>query len=146
LAFHGTFEHSLDAKNRLTVPAKFRSALSDGVFVVRTPEEGCLRIYPADDYTAIANQAVAGMNPMGKQARDARRLFFAFADDIPLDGAGRITLAARHLDHAGIEDRDVVITGTGDGLELWSREGWAAYEKDLMSRATEFTGSLDHPA
>jgi MraZ protein len=146
LAFHGTFEHSLDAKNRLTVPAKFRSALSDGVFVVRTPEDACLRVYPADDYTAIADQAVAGMNPMGKLARDARRLFFAFADDIPLDGAGRITLGSRHLDHAGIRGREVVITGTGDGLELWSPEGWADYEKDLMSRAAELTGSLDHSA
>lgn len=142
MAFHGTFEHSLDAKNRLTVPAKFRSALSDGVFVVRTPEDACLRVYPADQYTAIADQAVSGMNPMGRQARDARRLFFAFADDIPLDGAGRITLGARQLQHAGIDGRDVIITGTGDSLELWSPDGWSAYEKDLLDRASEFTGSL----
>jgi MraZ protein len=142
LAFHGTFEHSLDAKNRLTVPAKFRSALSDGVFLVRTPEDPCVRVYPADQYTAIADQAVAGMNPMSRQAREARRLFFAFADDIPLDGAGRITLGARHLQHARISGRDVVITGTGDGLELWSPDGWATYERDLLERASELTGSL----
>lgn len=101
-----------------------------------------MRVYPADQYTAIADQAVSGMNPMSRQAREARRLFFAFADDVPLDGAGRITLGSRHLQHAGIAGRDVVITGTGDGLELWSPDGWAEYERGLLERASELTGSL----
>ena len=145
MAFHGTFEHSLDAKNRLTVPAKFRGALSQGVFLVRSADDQCVQVYPADKYTALADAAVAGMNPMSRQAREAKRLFFAFADDVPLDGAGRITLSARHLQHAGISGRDVVITGSGDGLELWSRAGWAEYEKDLMARAPDLTESLDSP-
>jgi MraZ protein len=142
LAFHGTFEHSLDAKNRLTVPAKFRNDLSEGTFVVRG-EDSSLRIYPFNDYTAIVDAAVAGMNPLSQKARETRRLFFAFADDVPLDGAGRITLTARQLQHAGIAGREVVIAGTGDALELWSPEKWNSYEQDLMTRAPELTGSLD---
>ena len=146
MAFHGTFEHSLDAKNRLTVPAKFRSALSDGVYLVRSADDACVQVYPAAAYATMANRAVAGMNPMSRQAKELRRVLFTFADDVPLDGAGRITLSPRHLQHAGIEGRDVVITGTGDALELWSPQGWAEYERGLMSRAAELTESLDHPA
>ena len=71
---------------------------------------------------------------------------FTLADDVPLDGAGRVTLTARHLQHAGIAGREVVIAGTGDALELWSPQRWADYERGLMERAPEMTGSLDHPA
>ena len=146
MAFHGTFEHNLDAKNRLTVPAKYRGALSGGVYLVRSADDPCLQVYPAERYDAMADQAVAGMNPMSRQAREARRLLFAYADDVQLDGAGRIVLSARQLQHAGIDGRDVVITGIGDALELWSPKGWADYENGLLSRAAELTGSLDHPA
>lgn len=146
MAFHGTFEHNLDAKNRLTVPAKYRGALSDGVYLVRSADDPCLQVYPAERYATMAEEAVAGMNPMSRQAREVRRLLFSFADDVPLDSAGRITLGARQLQHAGIEGRDVVITGIGDALELWSPAGWADYERGLLSRAAELTGSLDHPA
>ena len=146
LALNGTFEHSLDAKNRLTVPAKFRGALSEGVYLVRSPDDPCVQVYPAGAYASMADQAVAGMNPMSRQAKEMRRLMFTFADDVTLDGAGRITLTARHLQHAGIDGRDIVITGTGDALELWSPAGWADYERGLLERAPELTGSLDHPA
>ncbi|CAA9472528.1 MAG: hypothetical protein AVDCRST_MAG38-1404 [uncultured Solirubrobacteraceae bacterium] len=146
MAFHGTFEHSLDAKNRLTVPAKFRGALSEGVYLVRSADDPCVQVYPAAAYASMADQAVAGMNPMSRQAKEMRRLMFSFADDVPLDGAGRVILTTRHLQHAGIQGRDVVITGRGDALELWSPEGWAEYERDLMARAPDMTGSLDHPA
>ncbi len=146
MAFHGTFEHSLDAKNRLTVPAKFRGALSEGVYLVRSADSPCLRVYPAGAYARMADQAVAGMNPMSRQARELRHVLFSFADDVPLDSAGRITLSARHLQHAGIDGREVVITGTGDALELWSPQGWADYERDLMARAPDLTESLAHPA
>ena len=146
MAFHGTFEHSLDAKNRLTVPAKFRGALSEGVYLVRSADDPCVQVYPAAAYASMAEQAVAGMNPMSRQAKEMRRLMFTFADDVPLDGAGRVTLTARHLEHAGIEGREVVIAGTGDGLELWNPARWAEYERDLMARAPDMTGSLDHSA
>jgi MraZ protein len=146
LAFHGTFEHNLDAKNRLTVPAKYRGALSDGITLVRSPDDPCLQVYPAERYDALAGQAVAGMNPMSRQARELSRLLFSWADDVQLDGAGRIVLNARQLQHAGIDGRDVVITGIGDALELWNPKQWADYENGLLSRAAELTGSLDHPA
>ena len=143
MAFHGTFEHSLDAKKRLTVPSKFRSALAGKVFLVK--EEGYLGLYPGETYTELTTQALAGINPLSSRARELRRLFFARATDMELDGAGRVTLSADHLGHAGI-DREVVITGAGDCLELWDRSAWQAYDQDLSARAPDLTESLGHPA
>ena len=145
MAFHGTFEHTLDSKNRLTMPAKFRATLADGVFLVRS-EDPCITVYPAADWEAISAQAVAGMNPLSRQARDAKRFFHSRADHIELDGAGRVVLGARHLEHAGLSGRDVVITGAGDSLELWDPETWATFDSDLTARAPELTASLGHPA
>ena len=145
MSFHGTFEHTLDAKNRLTLPAKFRTELRDGIFVVRG-EDPCLSIYPAAVYENTVDRALAGLNPMAKNARDTKRLFFANADGIDLASAGRITLGARQLQHAGIEGRDVVITGAGESFDVWSPEGWTAYEEELNGRAPELISALDHTA
>ena len=145
MAFHGTFEHTLDSKNRLTMPAKFRGALSDGVFLFRS-EDPCISVYPAADYDVITAQALAGINPLSRTAREAKRFFHSRADSIELDGAGRVVLGVRHLEHAGFTSRDVVITGAGDSLELWDPQVWATYDSDLTARAPELTASLGHPA
>jgi len=144
LAFHGTFEHSLDAKNRLTIPAKFRAALAGGVFLVRGADP-CIAVYPAETYEALTRAAMAGMNPLSSQARELKRMFHAYATDTELDTAGRVMLTPRHLEHAGIS-RDVVVTGAGDCLELWDRSSWEAYDRDLTARASDLTASLGHPA
>jgi MraZ protein len=144
LAFHGTFEHSLDAKNRLTIPAKFRAALAGGVFLVQGADP-CIALYPAQTYEAITQSALQGLNPLSSRARELKRLFHAWATDTELDSAGRVMLAPRHLAHAEI-DREVVITGAGDCLELWARSAWEAYDSDLASRASDLTEALGHPA
>ncbi len=143
--FHGTFEHTLDSKNRLTVPAKFRNELKGGVFLVRG-EDPCLSIFPAAVYEETVQAALARLNPMSRTARLAKRWFYSQADSADLDTAGRITLAANQLKHAGIEARDVVVTGAGDSLDVWSTEGWAAYGAELAAHAPELTEALDHTA
>ena len=144
MAFHGTFEHSLDAKNRLTIPAKFRAALAGGVFLVRGSDP-CISVYPAATYEAITQSALEGLNPLSSRARELKRMFHAWATDTELDSAGRVMLTPRHLEHAGI-DREVVIAGAGDCLELWSREGWEDYDRELTSQAPDLAESLGHPA
>jgi MraZ protein len=143
--FHGTFEHSLDSKNRLTVPAKFRNELRDGVFLVRG-EDPCLSIFPAAVYEETVQASLARLNPMSRSARQAKRLFYANADAADLDSAGRVTLAANQLRHAGIDGRDVVVTGAGDSLDVWSPAGWATYEAELIAFAPQLTEALDHTA
>ena len=145
MAFHGTFEHSLDAKNRLTVPSKFRSTLAGKVFLVKGGEP-CLSVYPEETYTRMATSALAGLNPLSAQARELSRLFYSNAMEIELDGAGRIMLPPRFMEHAGIGSREVVVAGAGDCLELWDRSAWESYDRELSSRAPDLTASLGHPA
>ncbi|HYM58392.1 MAG TPA: division/cell wall cluster transcriptional repressor MraZ [Solirubrobacteraceae bacterium] len=144
MAFHGTFEHTLDAKHRLTVPSKFRGALAGRAFLVRGVDR-CISVYPEQTYSAMTHSALAGLNPFSPEARELRRFFNANAEDVELDSAGRVMLPRTHLEHAGI-DRQVVILGAGDSLELWDRETWKAYDTDLTARAPDLTAALGHPS
>jgi MraZ protein len=144
LAFHGTFDHTLDAKNRLTVPSKLRTAFAEGAFLVRSTEK-CISLYPSATYSAQTEAALSGLNPLHPNARELRRYFHSNASQVELDSAGRVMLSARQLQHAGI-DRDVVVIGAGDCLELWDPSTWAAYDQDLTARAPDITASLGHPA
>ena len=144
MAFHGTFDHTLDSKNRLTVPSKLRTAFAEGAFLVRSTER-CISLYPSATYSAQTEAALSGLNPLHPQARELRRYFHSNASQVELDSAGRVMLSARQLEHAGI-DRDVVVIGAGDCLELWEPSTWAAYDQDLTARAPDITASLGHPA
>jgi MraZ protein len=144
LAFHGTFDHTLDSKNRLTVPSKLRTAFAEGAFLVRSTER-CISLYPSATYSSLTEAALSGLNPLHPQARELRRYFHSNATQVELDSAGRVMLTARQLEHAGI-DRDVVVIGAGDCLELWDPSTWAAYDQDLTARAPDITASLGHPA
>ena len=145
MAFHGTFDHTLDAKNRLTVPSKLRTAFAEGAFLVRSAEN-CISLYPSATYSALTEAALSGLNPLSAQARELSRLFYANALEVELDGAGRIMLPPRFMQHAGIASREVVVAGAGDCLELWDRAGWETYDADLAQRAPDLTASLGHPA
>ena len=144
MAFHGTFDHTLDAKNRLTVPSKLRTAFAEGAFLVRSAEK-CISLYPSATYSALTEAALSGLNPLSAQARELRRYFHSNASQVELDSAGRVMLSARQLEHANIE-RDVVVIGAGECLELWDPSTWAAYDQDLTARAPDITASLGHPA
>ncbi len=144
MAFHGTFEHTLDSKNRLTVPSKLRTSFAEGAFLVREADR-CISLYPAKTYSALTQSALSGLNPLSSQAKELKRLFHSSAQAVELDSAGRVMLGPRHLEHASIE-RDVVVTGAGDCLELWDRSTWEAYDQDLPARAPDLTASLGHPA
>jgi transcriptional regulator MraZ len=144
LAFTGTFDHNLDAKNRLTIPSKFRAALAGGVYLVRGVEK-CVSLYPRATYEQIAQETLRGINPLSTQGRELRRVLYASALETELDSAGRVMLGPKFLEHASI-GREVVITGVGECLELWDRSAWEAYDTDLTARAPDLTESLGHPA
>ena len=122
MAFRGTFDHTLDAKNRLTVPAKFRAALADGVVLARGSER-CVEVWPAADYERLHGAAF----------------------DTELDGAGRVGLPPKLLEHAGLA-REVAIVGAGDSLEIWDRGAWSSVDEDSPDRINELTRSLGHPS
>jgi len=144
LLFHGIHDHSLDAKNRLTIPAKARRHLEDGV-TLWLGFEHCVSVWPSADYAQIAQQALHGLNPLGKEARDLKRHLFGNTVATELDSAGRIALPPAFAAHADIS-KDVKVLGAGECLELWNPEAWAAQNDGLIDRAADHIANVGHPA
>ena len=143
MPFHGNHDHSLDAKNRLTVPARFRPELGHGI-VLAKGFETCLQAYPAAEYDRIARAALEGVNPLSPRARELHRHLYGNTLPTELDSAGRIMLPAPFLQHAGIS-RDVVVIGAGFCLEIWDRVTWRQYDAGLIERAADHIASVGDP-
>ena len=144
MSFHGIHDHALDAKNRLTIPAKSRSELAAGVSLTKGFEQ-CLQVWPSPDYDRVTREALAGLNPLSPQARDLKRHLYGNTVSTELDSAGRIMIPPPFLAHAGIK-KDVVVIGSGEYLEIWDRETWHAYDADLIARAADHIANVGHPA
>lgn len=144
MAFRGTFDHTLDAKNRLTVPSKFRAALADGVVLARRSERS-VEMWPAAEYERLHLGALEGLNPIAPEAQELRRRLFGGAFDAELDAAGRVMLPPKLIEHAGL-GRDVAVVGVGEWLEVWDRDAWAAHDEDSPARINELTQGLGHPS
>jgi MraZ protein len=133
----GEFEHTIDDKNRLTLPAKFRQALSGGLVITRGMD-GCLYCYPRPEWERMVDGRLAGLDPLSKEGRMMHRYFFAGASETEPDKQGRVLVPATLTKNAGI-DREVVIAGVGDRLEIWDRQAW-------QDHVREFEGSAEHVA
>jgi MraZ protein len=144
LAFRGHFEHSLDAKNRLSIPARFRASFSSGTVLAKEPEP-CVAVWTPDTHEAIIERALAGLNPMDPQYRKLSRFFQGNSFEVDLDASGRVTLPPPLLSHAGIE-KEVVVVGVGDHLEVWGRERWARQQEALDAEIGEVTERLGNPS
>jgi MraZ protein len=144
LAFRGAFDYTLDAKNRLTVPAKFRATLSEGVVLAKGVEP-CVALWRASDYEAFIDRALSNMNPMTPDYQKLQRYYNANAFDAELDGAGRVMVPPKLLAHAGLK-KDVVVSGAGDCLEVWDRERWSSHDEELTDAIPDITSRLGHPA
>lgn len=129
MAFRGTFDYTLDAKNRLTVPAKFRASLSEGVVLAKGTER-CVALWTPKDFDAYVQAALADMHPLSPQADKINRFFQANSLDTELDAAGRVMVPGFLLEHAGLT-KEVVVTGVGNRLEVWGRAQWADYNASL---------------
>ena len=118
----GEYEHTIDDKNRLTLPSRFRSAFEDGIVVTRGMD-GCLFAYTRDDWDALVQSRLATLDPLSQEGRRMQRFFFSGAAVSELDKQGRVGLPAALLQHAKLS-RDVVVAGVHDHLEIWDRDAW----------------------
>ena len=117
----GDHDHTLDDKNRLTLPAKLRSELGAEVVITRGLD-GCLSVYSRAAFEILA-QRVGTLDPFSSQARTMQRYFFTGGADTELDKAGRMVIPARLLAEVGI-GREVTVAGVYDHLEIWDRARW----------------------
>jgi MraZ protein len=150
LNFRGRYEHSLDAKHRLTVPARYREVLSNGVVLALSPETApgaprSIAIWIADDYDAHVSASLASLNPISPEAAKLRRLLNNNAHDTELDSAYRVMIPTKWLDFAEL-GKEVVVTGSGNCLEVWDRAKYDAYNSAALSEYPELAASIGHSA
>jgi MraZ protein len=129
----GEFEHTIDDKNRLTLPARFRQAFADGVVVTRGIDP-CLAVYPRTDWQQFVEAELGGLNPFSREARQMSRYLFSAAAETELDRQGRITLPSALSRYAKL-GREVVVAGVQNHLEVWSRAAWREQLKDVEGDA-----------
>ncbi|HET8527340.1 MAG TPA: division/cell wall cluster transcriptional repressor MraZ [Gaiellaceae bacterium] len=133
----GEYEHTLDDKNRLTLPSKFRQAFADGIVVTRGMD-GCLFAYTRDDWDRLVRSRLATLDPLSQEGRRMQRFFFSGAAETEPDKQGRVGVPSALLQHAKL-GRDVVVAGVHDHLEIWDRDAW---RRELA----EVEGSAEHVA
>ena len=132
--FMGTFFPRLDEKGRLILPAKFRDRLAEGI-VVTQGQENCLVVWPADVFHAEAERRRAASMDSSRN-RGLSRILFAGADEGVPDKQGRITIAPPLREYADLE-RDLVVIGVMDRLEVWEPSRWRTYSAAAQTKFAE---------
>lgn len=120
--FIGEYQHSLDAKGRMFVPAKFREELGEK-FIVTIGLDRCLFVFPAETF-ATYKEKLDAISLANKDAREFTRFFFAGAGECELDKQGRILLPPKLRAYAHLE-KDVTVVGVSGRVEIWNTEDWA---------------------
>jgi MraZ protein len=118
----GEYDHSLDDKNRLAIPAKFREAFADGIVVTRGLD-GCLYAYTRADWHKLVEGRLAELDMLSEAGRLIMRHFFSGATEAELDRQGRVGIPAALIESAKL-GKEVTVAGVYDHLEIWDRATW----------------------
>ncbi len=137
--FLGEYEHSLDDKGRLAIPARFRAGLADGLYLTRGLDR-CLVIWPPDGWRAMSDR-LNGLSIWQADARRLQRLFFSGAVNLVPDKLGRVVVPQYLREYAELAD-DTVVVGVHDRVEIWSKARWDAERGDYESNAAELAEHL----
>ena len=136
----GQYEHTLDEKNRLTLPAKFRESFAGGG-VLTVGMDGCLNVYTRADWDNLVASRLSDLDPLDPDSRTMQRFFFANAAEVELDKQGRMMVPAALTRHARLQ-RDVVVAGVYDHLEIWDRAAWRDQLKHVEGSAEDVAERL----
>jgi len=133
--FLGEYQHSVDGKGRVVMPAKFRDRLENGL-VVTKGQERCLYVFPLDRW----EEEVAKVNRLprtNRQNRNYARSFFGAASDQQIDKQGRVQIPQALRTYGDLE-KDVVVVGVADRVEIWNAAAWVA----LSDEADQFYADI----
>jgi len=122
--FMGEYQHTIDSKGRLIMPAKFREELGES-FVLTRGLDNCLFVYPLPEWAALEKKLKA-LPFTRSDARAFTRFFFSGATECELDKQGRVLIPNNLREHAKLQ-KDVVIIGVSSRVEIWSAEVWQHY-------------------
>lgn len=135
----GEYQHSLDEKGRMIIPAKFRDALGP-TFVVTRGLDHCLFVYPMSEWT-VMEQKLKTLSLMKSDARAFTRFFFSGAVECELDKQGRVNIPNNLREHAKLE-KDCVVIGVSTRVEVWSKEAWEVYSRQSEDSFNEIAEKL----
>lgn len=143
--FMGEYHHNIDDKNRLIIPSKFRDELGDE-FIITRGIDACLFVYSKSSWQKIVDK-LETLPFTKKDARNFNRFFLSGATAVELDKQGRAGISQTLTNYAAL-DKECVVIGVGDRLEIWAKENWDNFynsAKDNMSDIAEnlFDGGLD---
>lgn len=139
----GEYDFTLDAKNRVAIPARLRPAFAEGIFVTRGYDR-CVSGYSPEEWESFVAEQIRNTSEMSSKGRMLRRRTSASANLLELDGQGRVTLPANLLESAGIV-REVTIIGVQNRIEFWDRARWAEYLKQIEEEADAVADELATP-
>lgn len=140
--FLGTFNHNLDAKNRLTIPSKVLSQLGDTKTVIISKGlDGCLELRRVADFDTYS-QKLLTLSQTKLKTRTMLRQLLANASDIEIDSANRILIPTNLLNEASIV-KEVVIIGVGDKCEIWDKQAYETFKSDSDKLLEELVESID---
>lgn len=137
--FLGEYQHSLDSKGRITVPAKFREQLGEK-FVATKGLDNCIFLYPMDEWRII-EEKLRSLPFTRADVRSFARFFFSGASELEIDRQGRTLIPMNLRDYASI-DKELIIIGVGSRIEIWSGDKWGQYTRDAESSYEEIAESL----
>jgi MraZ protein len=126
--FYGEYEHTIDDKSRVTLPARFRHALAGGVVLARGIERN-IDVFPRETWDASVAR-IADLDSLTREAREMKRYVFAGASVAELDRQGRVVVPPHLAEHAGL-GKDVVVAGVHEHIEIWDRAAWAGQMESI---------------
>ncbi|RDI74988.1 protein MraZ [Gaiella occulta] len=135
--FFGEYEHAIDDKSRLTLPARFRDAMAGGV-VLAKGLDGSVDVYPRATWEMNVVERIGRLDPLLPDTRLLQRHFFGGASEDTPDKQGRVHLPAALVRHGKLA-KEVTVVGNYDHLEIWDRAAWA-------ERLERIEGSADNVA
>lgn len=136
--FKGQAEYSVDAKGRVAIPAKMRAALSPDAqqtFTLTKGFEKCMYLYPLDEWR-IQEDKLARLNSYDRESRLLVRMMLMWAEEITLDGQGRVSIPRTLSDYAGLGDRALII-GAIDRIEIWDPVVFEDYLNEAATNPEE---------
>jgi MraZ protein len=122
LYFSGTFDYAIDERGRVPLPPVYRDSFREGVVLNEGHPDRCLRVYTRSAYDEQASEFIAD-SWMAQRGRDLRRVYFATARHLELDKQNRLLIPPPLRQYAGL-DRQVLIIGSGEYLEMWDPARW----------------------
>ena len=126
----GEFEHSLDAKGRLIMPAKLREAIGDK-FVVTKGLDGCLFAFSIEEWSNF-EEKLKSLQLSNRNSREFTRFFLSGATECEIDNQGRFLIPTNLRETASLQ-KEVVIIGVGTRIEIWDKEKWNSYNDENIS-------------